>query len=71
MKQYRPDNTNPEFVHGYTKSNGVKVKAHQRGAKCFTQNKWIGIPIHIAMRDPKFHEYNDWRIANGMRSLIK
>ena len=34
------------------------------------QNKWIGIPLKQAMKDPNFHKYNDWRIANGLKSLI-
>jgi hypothetical protein len=68
--QYRHNNTEPEYVHGYVKSNGVKVRDHYRSAKQFMQNKWIGIPKSIAMRDPKFHEYNAWRIDNGLASLI-
>jgi hypothetical protein len=70
MKQYRHNNTDPEYVHGYTKSNGVKVKDHYRAAKQFMQNKWIDVPQHIRIHDSKFIEYNNWRIANGMRSLI-
>ena len=70
MKQYRHNNTEPEFVHGYVKSNGVKVKPHQRSGKQFMQNKWIGVPLHHAMKDPKFIEYNEWRIANGFKSLM-
>ena len=70
MKQFRPNNIKPEFVHGYTKSNGVKVSGHYRAAKQFMQNKWIGIPLKQAMKDPKFMVYNEWRIANGYKSLI-
>jgi hypothetical protein len=70
MTQYRKNNTDPEYVHGYVKANGVSVKGHYRAGKQFMQNKWIGIPIDQAMKDPKFHKYNDWRIANDMKSLI-
>ena len=70
MKQYRPCNTHDEYVHGYTRSDGRVVRGHHRTAKQFMQNKWIDVPQSIRVRDPKFIEYNQWRVANGMTSLI-
>jgi hypothetical protein len=64
-------NATDEYVHGYVKANGTKVKGHYRSGKQFMQNKWIGIPHSQRLRDPLFHDYNDWRIAQGMTSLIK
>ena len=60
-----------EYVHGYTKSNGVKVSGHYRPSKQFKHNKWIDVPHRIRVQDPKFIEYNEWRVANGMRDLIQ
>ena len=64
-------NTTDEYVHGYVKANGVSVKGHYRMGKQFKQNKWIDTPHYQRLRDPKFHEYNEWRISQGLPSLIK
>ena len=70
-KQYhRPCNTQDEYVHGYVRKDGRVVRSHTRMGKQFTRNKWIGIPLKHAMKDPDFHKYNDWRIATGLKSLI-
>ena len=59
-------NIQPEFVSGYTKSDGTKVKSHSRVGKQFKRNEWIGVPSHIRNRDPRYWEYLSWREQMGL-----
>ena len=65
---FKPHNTQPELVREHTR-NGKVIKAHERSPKAFMQNKWLDVPKRIRLNDPKFHEYCDWRVANGMTDL--
>ena len=67
---YKPHNMQPELVREHTR-NGKVIGAHERAPKQFMQNKWMNTPTRIKMRDPEYHAYCDWRVANGMCDLRK
>ena len=62
---FKQHNTEPEFVKEHTR-NGKVIKAHERSPKAFMQNKWIGVPLRIAKRDPEYIRYQEWRDAQGL-----